>query len=109
MISRGQEYEDKQKNETNQNLSADSANKAKLRRNLKELDRLYNNHSKSTWSTIALATLERYLGEIVRTFTKLVSSIKKNIYIYIHNVLHILYNYIFQKISLKITFCFTLF
>ncbi|XP_018304475.1 S phase cyclin A-associated protein in the endoplasmic reticulum [Mycetomoellerius zeteki] len=70
MSSRGQEWEDKYKSETNQNLSVESANKAKFRRNLKELDRLYNNHSKSAWSNIALATLERCLGEIVRAFSK---------------------------------------
>ncbi|XP_024876365.1 S phase cyclin A-associated protein in the endoplasmic reticulum [Temnothorax curvispinosus] len=70
MSSRGQEWEDKCKSETNQNLSVESANKAKFRRNLKELDRLYNNHSKSAWSNIALATLERCSGEIVRAFSK---------------------------------------
>ncbi|XP_025994174.1 S phase cyclin A-associated protein in the endoplasmic reticulum isoform X2 [Solenopsis invicta] len=70
MSSRGQEWEDKHKSETNQNLCIESANKAKFRRNLKELDRLYNNHSKSAWSNIALATLERCLGEIVRAFSK---------------------------------------
>ncbi|XP_011876988.1 PREDICTED: S phase cyclin A-associated protein in the endoplasmic reticulum isoform X2 [Vollenhovia emeryi] len=70
MSSRGQEWEDRQKSETNQNLSVESTNKAKFRRNLKELDRLYNNHSKSAWSNIALATLERCVGEIVRAFSK---------------------------------------
>ncbi|XP_070170326.1 S phase cyclin A-associated protein in the endoplasmic reticulum isoform X2 [Polyergus mexicanus] len=70
MSLRGQEWEDKYKNENNQNLSVESANKVKFRRNLKELDRLYNNHSKSAWSTIALAALERCLGEIVRAFSK---------------------------------------
>jgi len=80
MSSRGQEWEDKYKSEINQNLSVESANKAKFRRNLKELDRLYNNHSKSAWSNIALATLERCLGEIIRAFSKSVSSIKKIIF-----------------------------
>ncbi|XP_032670754.1 S phase cyclin A-associated protein in the endoplasmic reticulum isoform X2 [Odontomachus brunneus] len=70
MSSRGQEWEDKRKAEVNQNLSAESANKAKFRRNLKELDKLYNNHSKSAWSTITLAALERCLGEITRAFAK---------------------------------------
>lgn len=70
MSSRGQEWEDKHKSETNQNLSVESANKAKFRRNLKELDRLYSNHSKSAWTNIALATLERCLGEIARAFSK---------------------------------------
>ncbi|XP_070521596.1 S phase cyclin A-associated protein in the endoplasmic reticulum isoform X2 [Cardiocondyla obscurior] len=70
MSLRGQEWEDKNKNETNQNLSVESANKTKFRRNLKELDRLFNNHSKSAWSNIALATLERCLGEIIRAFSK---------------------------------------
>ncbi|KYN07080.1 S phase cyclin A-associated protein in the endoplasmic reticulum [Cyphomyrmex costatus] len=70
MSTRGQEWEDKHKSEANQNLSVESANKAKFRRNLKELDRLYNNHSKSAWSNIALATLERCLGEIIRAFSK---------------------------------------
>lgn len=75
MSLRGQEWEDKNKNETNQNLSIESINKAKFRRNLKELDRLYNNHFKSAWSNIALSTLERSLGEIVRAFSKSVSFI----------------------------------
>ncbi|RLU20219.1 hypothetical protein DMN91_006826 [Ooceraea biroi] len=70
MSLRGQEWEDKYKSDANQNLSAESANKAKFRRNLKELDKLYNNHSKSAWSTVALAALERCLGEIVRAFSK---------------------------------------
>lgn len=70
MSLRGQEWEDKYKNEPNQNLSTESANKAKFRRNLKELDKLYNNHSKSAWTTVALAALERCLGEIVRAFSK---------------------------------------
>lgn len=74
MSLRGQEWEDKLKNESNQNLSTESANKAKFRRNLKELDKLYNNHSKSAWTTVALAALERCLGEIVRAFSKSVSS-----------------------------------
>lgn len=79
MSLRGQEWEDKCKNESNQNLSIESANKVKFRRNLKELDRLYNNHSKSAWSTIALAALERCLGEIVRAFSKSVSSTEKKL------------------------------
>jgi len=81
MSLRGQEWEDKCKNESNQNLSVESANKVKFRRNLKELDRLYNNHSKSAWSTIALAALERSLGEIVRAFSKSVSSIEKRLWL----------------------------
>lgn len=80
MSSRGQEWEDKRKAEVNDNLSAESANKAKFRRNLKELDRLYNNHSKSAWSTIALAALERCSGEITRAFAKSVSLIKRKMY-----------------------------
>ncbi|XP_067210890.1 S phase cyclin A-associated protein in the endoplasmic reticulum-like [Linepithema humile] len=70
MSLRGQEWEDKHKNESNQNLSTESANKAKFRCNLKELDKLYNNHSKSAWTTVALTALERCLGEIVRAFSK---------------------------------------
>lgn len=81
MSLRGQEWEDKCKNESNQNLSVESANKVKFRRNLKELDRLYNNHSKSAWSTIALAALERCSGEIVRAFSKSVSSIEKRLWL----------------------------
>lgn len=80
MSSRGQEWEDKRKTELNQNLSTESANKTKFRRNLKELDRLYNNHSKSAWSTIALAALERCLGEIIRAFAKSVSLRKRKLY-----------------------------
>lgn len=73
MTSRGQEWEDKQKSEANQTSATESASKAKFRRNLKELERLYNNHSKSAWSTMTLAALERCLGEISRAFAKSVS------------------------------------
>lgn len=73
MSLRGQEWEERHKGDASQNLSAESANKAKFRRNLKELDKLYGNHSKSAWSTIALAALERCLGEIARAFSKSVS------------------------------------
>jgi len=78
MSLRGQEWEDKHKSDVNQNLSVESANKAKFRRNLKELDRLYNNHSKSAWSTVALAALERCSGEIFRAFSKSVSLLKES-------------------------------
>jgi len=78
MSLRGQEWEDKHKSNANQNLSVESANKAKFRRNLKELDRLYNNHSKSAWSTVALAALERCSGEIIRAFSKSASLIRRN-------------------------------
>lgn len=100
MSLRGQEWEDKCKNESNQNLSVESANKVKFRRNLKELDRLYNNHSKSAWSTIALASLERCLGEIVRAFSKSVSSIEKRLWLF-RNSLH---HYI---LFILLLFCFS--
>ncbi|XP_031834015.1 short spindle 3 isoform X2 [Nomia melanderi] len=68
MILRGKEWEDDHKNDVNQ--STDSTNKAKFRRNLKELDRLYNNHSKTAWSSVAISALERCLGEMTRAFSK---------------------------------------
>lgn len=74
MFLRGKEWEDNHKTESiNQaNQSIESTNKAKFRRNLKELDRLYNNHSKTAWSSVAIASLERSLGEITRAYSKLV-------------------------------------
>ncbi|XP_076624289.1 short spindle 3 isoform X1 [Colletes latitarsis] len=68
MILRGKEWEDDHKVDVNQ--PTESTNKAKFRRNLKELDRLYYNHSKTAWSSVAIAALERYLGEIIRAFSK---------------------------------------
>ncbi|XP_054009571.1 S phase cyclin A-associated protein in the endoplasmic reticulum isoform X2 [Hylaeus anthracinus] len=68
MILRGKEWEDDHKVDVNQ--STESTNKAKFRRNLKELDRLYCNHSKTAWSSVAIAALERCLGEITRAFSK---------------------------------------
>ncbi|XP_076247843.1 short spindle 3 isoform X2 [Calliopsis andreniformis] len=68
MILRGKEWEDNHKEDVN--TSTESSNKAKFRRNLKELERLYNNHSKTAWSNVAIAALERCLGEITRTFSK---------------------------------------
>lgn len=88
MSLRGQEWEDKHKGEISQNLPAESANKIKFRRNLKELDRLYNNHSKSAWSAVALAALERCLGEISRAFAKSVSSIIRKPFSYHIFLLH---------------------
>ena len=68
MTLRGKEWEDNHKTETNQSI--ESSNKAKFRRNLKELDRLYTSHSKTAWSSVAIAALERCLGEITRAFSK---------------------------------------
>lgn len=68
MILRGKEWEDDHKVDVN--TSTESSNKAKFRRNLKELDRLYNNHSKTAWPSVAIAALERCLGEMTRAFTK---------------------------------------
>nr|XP_034181232.1 S phase cyclin A-associated protein in the endoplasmic reticulum [Osmia lignaria] len=68
MILRGKEWEDTHKTDVNQ--SVESTNKAKFRRNLKELDRLYNNHLKTAWSSVAISALERCLGEITRAFSK---------------------------------------
>ncbi|XP_017765346.1 PREDICTED: S phase cyclin A-associated protein in the endoplasmic reticulum [Eufriesea mexicana] len=69
MILRGKEWEDNHKTDVNRTI--ESGNKAKFRRNLKELDRLYNNHLKTAWSSVAIAVLERCLGEITRAFSKL--------------------------------------
>ncbi|XP_012341119.1 S phase cyclin A-associated protein in the endoplasmic reticulum isoform X3 [Apis florea] len=68
MSLRGKEWEDNHKIDVNQSI--ESTNKAKFRRNLKELDRLYSNHSKTAWSSVAIAALERCLGEITRAFSK---------------------------------------
>ncbi|XP_043517897.1 S phase cyclin A-associated protein in the endoplasmic reticulum [Frieseomelitta varia] len=69
MTLRGKEWEDNHKTEANQSI--ESSNKAKFRRNLKELDRLYTSHSKTAWSSVAIAALERCLGEMTRAFSKL--------------------------------------
>lgn len=74
MTARGQEFEDSLKGEDLNSL--DSSNKSKFRKNLKELDKLCQNHSKTTWSVVAVASLERCLGEIARSFSKSVSDFK---------------------------------
>ncbi|XP_066584852.1 S phase cyclin A-associated protein in the endoplasmic reticulum [Prorops nasuta] len=68
MALRGEEYKESIKNDIPLNI--ESPNKTKFRRNLKELDRLYNSHMKNTWASVAVAALERCLGEITRTFAK---------------------------------------
>lgn len=78
MTARSQEYEDASKNNGNGTAAGsdgvvDSTNKSKFRRNLKELDKLCQNHAKTTWSVVAVASLERCLGEITRGFSKSVS------------------------------------
>lgn len=72
MTARGQEHEDSVKSE--EITPIDSSNKSKFRKNLKELDKLCQNHSKTTWSVVAVSSLERCLGEIARSFSKSVSS-----------------------------------
>ncbi|XP_046428516.1 S phase cyclin A-associated protein in the endoplasmic reticulum-like [Neodiprion fabricii] len=75
MAARGQEWEDAQTAETGgPQTSVESANKAKFRRNLKELDRLCNNHGKTAWPSVAVAGLERCVGEISRAFNKYCAS-----------------------------------
>ncbi|XP_014607477.1 PREDICTED: S phase cyclin A-associated protein in the endoplasmic reticulum isoform X1 [Polistes canadensis] len=69
ITSRGQEWENAQKNDSLPLIVVESTNKVKFRRNLKELDRLYN-YLKSSGSSIAVATLERCFGEIVRALSK---------------------------------------
>ncbi|KAK0087810.1 hypothetical protein PV325_013994 [Microctonus aethiopoides] len=68
MTLRGQEWENSQSTDNSNNII--STNKTKIRKNLKELDRLCSNHSKVMWSSVAIAGLERCLGEIARTFNK---------------------------------------
>lgn len=102
MSSRGQEWEDKRKAEANQNVSIESANKAKFRRNLKELDKLYNNHSKSAWSTVALAALERCLGEITRAFAKSVSLARRKMYFFHRLFRIVIFRFLFSfSVSLR--------
>ncbi|XP_048514345.1 S phase cyclin A-associated protein in the endoplasmic reticulum isoform X2 [Athalia rosae] len=75
MAARGQEWEVASDATAATNRPAvESANKAKFRRNLKELDRLCNNHGKTTWPSVAFAGLERCLGEISRAFNKYCAS-----------------------------------
>ncbi|XP_011298374.1 S phase cyclin A-associated protein in the endoplasmic reticulum isoform X1 [Fopius arisanus] len=66
MSARGQEWENSQ-GDCGQ---VESSNKAKFRRNLKELERLSCNHVKNSWSNVAAAGLERCLGEIGRILNK---------------------------------------
>lgn len=77
MTARGQEWENLATNDGSERI--DSCNKTKFRKNLKELDRLCNSHAKTTWSSAAIAGLERCLGEIGRTFNKS-SSIEQNVF-----------------------------
>ena len=74
MTARSQDYEGSVKSGSGESGGGvqDSANKAKLRRNLKELDKLCQSHAKTTWSVVTVASLERHLGEIARTFSKAV-------------------------------------
>lgn len=74
LISRGQEWEDSQKNANENQPPAASSNKAKFRRNLKELDKLSTGHAKSSWTSITLASLDRCLGEISRAYVKSVNT-----------------------------------
>ncbi|XP_012285568.1 S phase cyclin A-associated protein in the endoplasmic reticulum [Orussus abietinus] len=69
MTTRGQEWEDLQRNDATQTV-IESANKAKFRRNLKELDKLCSVHAKTAWTSVATSSLERCLGEIARAFCK---------------------------------------
>ncbi|XP_008554539.1 S phase cyclin A-associated protein in the endoplasmic reticulum [Microplitis demolitor] len=77
MTARGQEWKNSQTGENGQNI--ESSNKTKLRRNLKELDRLCSSHGKTTWSSVAVAGLERCLGEIGRVFSK-TSSVDQDVF-----------------------------
>lgn len=70
MAARGQEWEEAQISVGGNQPAVESANKAKFRRNLKELDRLSNNHGKTNWPSVAVAGLERCVGEISRAFNK---------------------------------------
>ena len=74
MALRGQEWEEAIKNNDVQTL-VESANKVKLRRNLKDLEKLCQNHAKTSWNSGAVASLERCLGELSRCFSKPVSFI----------------------------------
>lgn len=71
MVARGQEWETQ--NASTNVTSVDSPNKPKIRQYLKELERLTANHGKSVWPSVAVARLERCLGEMARTFGKSVS------------------------------------
>ncbi|KAJ8667445.1 hypothetical protein QAD02_009108, partial [Eretmocerus hayati] len=68
MTARSQEYEDLSQNGSSSQL--DSANKAKFKKNLKEIDKLCQSHAKTPWPITALSSLDRCLGEISRSFSK---------------------------------------
>lgn len=51
----------------------DSTNKTNFRRNLKELDKLCQDHARSIWSAAPVASLKRCLGQIERALSKTVS------------------------------------
>ncbi|XP_043279180.1 S phase cyclin A-associated protein in the endoplasmic reticulum isoform X2 [Venturia canescens] len=70
MSARGQEWETQ--NSTSNQVPIESPNKAKFRQYLKELERLISNHAKTVWPSVAVARLDRCLGELSRTFLKAV-------------------------------------
>ncbi|XP_051173841.1 S phase cyclin A-associated protein in the endoplasmic reticulum [Leptopilina boulardi] len=76
MAVRGQEWEESFKKE-NTSFSSESGNKIKFKRNLKDLEKLCQNHAKSSWSTSVIASLERNLGELNRSLSKICSSDQK--------------------------------
>lgn len=76
MAVRGQEWEETFKKE-NTPFSSDLGNKIKFKRNLKDLEKLCQNHAKSSWSSSVIASLERNLGELNRSLSKICSSEQK--------------------------------
>lgn len=70
LSSRSQEYEESVKSESSS--AVDSTNKSKFRKSLKELEKLCQNQSKTIWSVANVASLDRYLGDIIRGFSKFV-------------------------------------
>lgn len=67
MTTRGQEWEDAHKNDdAKSEIAASSQNK--FRRALKELDKLAQNHVKSSWSNVSISSVERHSGELSRCF-----------------------------------------
>lgn len=72
LIFRGEEYLSKLEIDT----KAESPNKGKLQKCLKDIEKISANQGKGQWSDNAVTSLERAMGEIGRTFNKQVKIIK---------------------------------
>lgn len=71
MAARGQEWEAARQNEPQTTVEA--PNKTKIRRNLKELEKLVQNYAKSTCSNVISTNMERFLGDLSRCLGNMVN------------------------------------